>query len=55
MVFEITIPRTAAAADGFAAGQPVVLRDPADAASVAYMQVAQLLAERFEWNAAVAR
>ena len=55
MVFDITIPRTPAAADGFAAGQPVVLRDPADAASVAYMQLAQLLAERFEWNAPVAR
>ena len=55
MVFEIAIPRTGAAADGFAAGQPVVLRDPSDAASVAYMQVAQLLTERFEWNAAVAR
>ena len=55
MVFETTIPRTAAAADGFAAGQPVVLRDPSDAASIAYMQVAQLLAERFEWNEALAR
>ena len=55
MVFETAIPRTAAAADAFAAGQPVVLRDPADAASVAYMQVAQLLAERFEWNEALAR
>ena len=55
MVFEITIPRSAAAAEAFAAGQPVVLRDPADAASVAYMQIAQLLAERFAWNEALAR
>ena len=55
MVFEVAIPRTPAAADAFAAGQPVVLRDPSDSASTAYMQVAQLLAERFEWNEAVAR
>ena len=55
MVFDITIPRTPAAADGFAAGQPVVLRDPADAAAVAYMRIAALLAERFAWDPAVAR
>jgi chromosome partitioning protein len=51
MVFEATIPRTAAAADGFAAGQPVVLRDPGDPASIAYTEVASVLFERFQWNA----
>ena len=52
MVFEATIPRTAAAADGFAAGQPVVLRDPGDPASIAYAEVASVLVERFQWSAA---
>src|SRR5207302_11373487 len=33
MVFDIVVPRTAASSDAFAAGQPVVLREPADAAS----------------------
>lgn len=47
MVFDLEIPRTPAAADGFAAGQPVVLRDPADPASVAYTRIAALLADRF--------
>jgi chromosome partitioning protein len=48
MVFETTIPRTPASSDAFAAGQPVVLRAPADAASQAYVNLATLLAERFE-------
>ena len=47
LVFDLVIPRTPAAADAFAAGQPVVLRDPADAASQAYVNLATLLAERF--------
>jgi chromosome partitioning protein len=47
MVFDLVVPRTAATADAFAAGQPVVLRDPADAASQAYVNLATLLAERF--------
>ncbi len=46
LVFEQPIPRTLAAADAFAAGQPVVLRNPADAASQAYVNLATLLAER---------
>jgi chromosome partitioning protein len=54
MVFDVTIPRTAGAADAFAAGQPVVLRDPADRAAQAYTQLASLLVERFQWNAAPA-
>ena len=36
------------AADAFAAGQPVVVREPADAASQAYVNLATVLAERFE-------
>lgn len=48
MVFDVQVPRTAASSDAFAAGQPVVLRDPADAASQAYVNLATLLAERFQ-------
>jgi chromosome partitioning protein len=47
MVFDIAIPRSVAASEAFAAGQPLVLRDPADAASQAYVNLATLLAERF--------
>jgi chromosome partitioning protein len=47
MVFDITVPRSPAAADAFAAGQPVVLREPGDAASQAYVNLATVLAERF--------
>jgi chromosome partitioning protein len=47
MVFDLVVPRTAAAADAFAAGQPVVVREPGDAASQAYVNLATLLAERF--------
>jgi chromosome partitioning protein len=46
LVFDIQIPRTAATADAFAAGQPVVLRAPADLASQAYVNIATRLAER---------
>ena len=46
LVFDIVIPRTTATADAFAAGQPVVLRAPADAASQAYVNIATLLAGR---------
>ncbi|MEJ7810062.1 MAG: ParA family protein [Gemmatimonadaceae bacterium] len=48
MVFDVVIPRSVAAADAFAAGQPVVLRSPADPSSQAYVNLATLLAERFE-------
>jgi chromosome partitioning protein len=48
MVFDVVVPRTAASADAFAAGQPVVVRDPADPASQAYVNLATLLAERFQ-------
>lgn len=46
LVFDIVIPRSAAMADAFAAGQPAVLRSPADAASQAYVNLATQLAER---------
>jgi chromosome partitioning protein len=48
LVFPIRVPRSQAAADAFAAGQPVVLRTPADPAAQAYVNLATLLAERFE-------
>ncbi|MFL5577537.1 MAG: ParA family protein [Gemmatimonadaceae bacterium] len=48
MVFDVQIPRTVASSEAFAAGQPVVLRDPADAASQAYVNLATMLAERFQ-------
>lgn len=47
IVFRQPIPRTVAAAEAFAAGQPVVIRTPADAAAQAYVNVATVLAERF--------
>jgi chromosome partitioning protein len=50
MVFDVMIPRTAAATESFAAGQPLVLRAPTDAAAVAYLDLASVLAERFQWN-----
>jgi chromosome partitioning protein len=43
LLFEFAIPRTMASIDAFAAGQPVVLRAPEDAASVAYTRLAELL------------
>lgn len=46
MLFDVVVPRSAASADAFAAGQPVVLRDPADAASQAYINLATILADR---------
>ena len=47
LVFDVVVPRSPAAADAFAAGQPVVLRDPADPAAQAYVNLATALAERF--------
>jgi chromosome partitioning protein len=47
MVFDVVVPRSSAAADAFAAGQPVVLREPADASAQAYVNLATILAERF--------
>lgn len=48
MVFDVVIPRSPAASEAFAAGQPVVLRTPADPASQAYINLATVLADRFE-------
>lgn len=47
LVFDVPVPRTAATSEAFAAGQPVVLRAPADPASQAYINIATRLAERF--------
>ena len=47
LVFDIVIPRSIAATEAFAAGQPVVLRTPADPAAQAYVNLATLLVERF--------
>ena len=47
MVFDLVVPRTIASTEAFAAGQPVVLRSPADPAAQAYVNLATLLAERF--------
>ena len=46
IIFDVVIPRTAATADAFAAGQPVVVRTPADAAAQAYVNLATLLSDR---------
>lgn len=46
LVLDPVIPRSPAVADAFAAGQPVVVRDPADAAAQAYVNLATRLAER---------
>ncbi|HEY8164759.1 MAG TPA: ParA family protein [Gemmatimonadaceae bacterium] len=46
IVFDTIIPRTVATADAFAAGQPVVLRSPADPASQAYIDLATQLVDR---------
>lgn len=47
LVFDLTIPRSSAVSDAFAAGQPVVVRTPADPAAQAYVNLATRLAERF--------
>lgn len=46
LLFDVAIPRTMASIDAFAAGQPVVLRAPQDAAAVAYNHLADLLEPR---------
>ena len=43
LLFDVAIPRTMASIDAFAAGQPVVLRSPDDAAAQAYTRLAELL------------
>lgn len=46
LVLDVMIPRTAPTVEAFAAGQPVVLRSPADPASQAYTALADILAHR---------
>jgi chromosome partitioning protein len=48
LIFDVRVPRTDAALEAFAAGQPVVLRTPADPAAQAYVNLATLLAERLK-------
>jgi chromosome partitioning protein len=47
LLLDIVVPRSAAVSDAFAAGQPVVLRDPSDEAAQSYVNLATKLAERF--------
>lgn len=47
LMLDIVVPRSAAVAEAFAAGQPAVVRTPADPASQAYVNLATRLAERF--------
>ncbi len=46
LLFDPPVPRTMATVEAFAAGQPVVLRTPDDAASVAYGTLAEALSRR---------
>jgi chromosome partitioning protein len=46
LVFDMAVPRTPATVEAFAAQQPVVLRSPDDAASVAYFALADALISR---------
>jgi len=48
LVFDISIPRTLATTDAFAAGQPVVYRTPDDPAAQAYLALADYLKEQFD-------
>ncbi len=47
LVLDTVIPRSAGSVEAFAAGQPLVLRDPDDPAAEAYTALASTLAERF--------
>lgn len=46
LMLDIVVPRSSAIAEAFAAGQPAVVRSPADPASQAYVNLATRLAER---------
>jgi chromosome partitioning protein len=48
LVLDEWVPRTTAAIDAFAAGQPVVVRSPEDPAAKAYRRLAAYLSGRFE-------
>jgi chromosome partitioning protein len=47
MVLDVVVPRSVPAVDAFAAGQPVVLRNPSDPAAIAYTRLADYLLEEF--------
>jgi chromosome partitioning protein len=46
LLFEVTVPRSMAVSEAFAAGQPVVMRTPGDPAAQAYLTIAAQLASR---------
>ena len=46
LMIDLVVPRSSAVAEAFAAGQPAVVRSPADPASQAYVNLATRLAER---------
>ena len=46
LVLDVSVPRTPASVDAFAAGQPIVLRSPTDPAAVAYNALADYIAGR---------
>lgn len=46
LVFDVVIPRSSAAVDAMAAGQPLVLRSPDDPAAQAYVALADTLASQ---------
>jgi chromosome partitioning protein len=48
VVFDVVIPRTVALVEAFSAGQPVVLRNPGDAAARAYVELAEEMMERMK-------
>ncbi len=48
LVLDMVVPRTPASIDAFAAGQPLVLRDPNDPAARAYTALAEHLAGKLE-------
>ena len=48
LVLDVSVPRTAASVDAFAAGQPVVVRAPQDAAAQAYLTLAEHLQARLQ-------
>jgi chromosome partitioning protein len=47
ILFDVIVPRTVAAAEAFAGGEPVLLREPDDPVSRAYVRIADSLLERF--------
>jgi chromosome partitioning protein len=46
LVLDLSVPRTAASSEAFAAGQPLVVRSPEDPAALAYMALVDRLRDR---------